>query len=129
MGAYKQSHTSEDGPNIGAPMTGPWFIHTPEYPYIEFWHRSTIYTSEFRCMDTPMYGWTNPYIRAPMYGCRGMLRWAPTWVFFRLPMRQRIGTFIRSSIKVLFKDHSSNQCSVLGSGFPLPFFVLLIIIF
>ena len=30
------------------------------------------------------------YIGAPMYGCRGTLRWAPTWVFLRLPRCRRM---------------------------------------
>ena len=35
-----------------------------------------------------------------MYGCRGMLRWALTGVFFRLPMRRRMAMFIRSRRKL-----------------------------
>ena len=33
-------------------------------PYIEELsiHRSSIHRSEYRCMDTPMSGWTNPFI-------------------------------------------------------------------
>ena len=56
------------------------------------------YTLELRCM-VPTYGsdvWLHhrPYIGALMYGWWGTLRWTLTWMFFRLPMRWRIGTFI-----------------------------------
>ena len=42
------------------------------------------------------------YIGAPMYGCWGTLRWAPTWVFFSLPKHWRMATFIRSHFICVF---------------------------
>ena len=83
-----------------------------------------VQTSELRSMDNNSDVWTilqcmvrpsfAPYIRAPMYGCQGMLPWAPTWVFFRLPMCQHMAWFFRScksgsSEKFLFSCHSSSS--------------------
>ena len=57
--------------------------HASVHPYIGV----SIHTSE--C----------PSIGAPMYGCRGTLRWVLTWVFFRLPMCRCMARFIRSLSK------------------------------
>ena len=50
-----------------------------------------------------------PYIGAPMYGCRGTLRWVPMSVFFKLPMHRRMATFIRSPKTFLFKKLDFGQ--------------------
>ena len=41
------------------------------------------------------------FIGAPMYGCRGTLRWSSMWVFFRLPRCQRKGVITRSRLILL----------------------------
>ena len=41
------------------------------------------------------------FIGAPMYGCRGTLRWSSIWVFFRLPRCQRNGVITRSRLILL----------------------------
>ena len=56
-----------------------------------------------RCMDTSEAG---PYIGAPRYGCRGTLRWALMWVFFRLPMNSLMATFVPSPFWVQLNSHN-----------------------
>ena len=88
-------------------------VHISEFKCMDSSHVWTI----LRCMDNTSDVWMNhtsvhpyiigfthtsecPYIGGSVHtsedGCQGMLRWVPTWVFFRLPMRRRMATFIHS---------------------------------
>ena len=60
---------------------------------------------------------------SPTYDWRGMLQWSPTWVFFRLPRCQRIGTNIQSLFLEKIKLPKLNElmCMVtLNANYLLP---------
>ena len=61
-------------------------------------------------MDEPIHTLeSSPYIRAPMYGCQGTLRWALKWVFFRLPMRRLMVTFVPSQKNLNLKWNKTEE--------------------
>ena len=58
--------------------TDVWFIHTSKVLSI---HQNYNVWFILGCMDSSHTSEDGPYIRAPMYVCRGTLRWAPMWYF------------------------------------------------